>query len=287
MYIDLQLHSTYSDGYLTPTELVKFIASQGIKIAALTDHNTVGGINEFKDACLKYKIKPITGVELYIKLNSIRCNILWYNLDEKNPELHDILRDSQKRRRAKMRSIMKKLIKRGFKININKILDKYNHYVPINHVVDDIITVPGNLKKIKKELGEEFTREGNIINKYFKNENIGVLRESYINLERILKLRKKIGGQLILNHPAKHRYIKKDFWERLKGLGIDGVEILSPHHSIGAVMYVQFLARELDFIETGGSDFHRHEGDKELIQNSWEYFKIDSKYLRGIKKIIS
>jgi len=61
---------------------------------------------------------------------------------------------------------------------------------------------------------------------------------------------------------------------------------LSPHHSIGAIMFAQHISTELKFIETGGSDFHRHEGDKYSLQNSWQYFKIDSKYLKGIEKII-
>ena len=50
-------------------------------------------------------------------------------------------------------------------------------------------------------------------------------------------------------------------------------------------MYIQYLAREFDFITTGSSDFHRHEGNNYTIQNSWQYFKIDSKYLRKIGKI--
>ena len=67
---------------------------------------------------------------------------------------------------------------------------------------------------------------------------------------------------------------------------MDGIEVLSPHHSIGSVMYSQAMARELDFITTGGSDFHRQERESLPIQNSWQYFKVDSKYLRKINKII-
>jgi predicted metal-dependent phosphoesterase TrpH len=55
MLIDLQFHSTYSDGYLTPTQLAQFMSKQGIKVAALTDHNTVSGINQFKKPCNKLK----------------------------------------------------------------------------------------------------------------------------------------------------------------------------------------------------------------------------------------
>ena len=96
----------------------------------------------------------------------------------------------------------------------------------------------------------------------------------------------KIGGVLILNHPAKKGFIDRDAWIELKKMGIDGVEVLSPHHSLGAIMHIQILARELNWIETGGSDFHRFEGGRYPIQKSWDYFKIDSEYLIGVKKII-
>ncbi len=286
MLIDLQLHSTYSDGYLTPTKLVGFIAEQGVKVASLTDHNTVGGIEEFRQACRRYKIKPITGIELYVKLGNRRFGILWFNFDDKDPELHNILRDSQARRRNQARYSLERLLALGFKIAINKILDKYNHYVPLNHIIDEICARPCNRKKIKRELKLNNPREGEIIARYFHNNKIGIFRESYIDINRILGCRKKIGGQIILNHPAKHSYIRREAWEKFKKIGIDGVEILSPHHSVGAIMLAQHLAREYKFIETGGSDFHRFEGKQALIQNSWQYFKIDSKYLRGINKII-
>lgn len=287
MLIDLQLHSTYSDGYLTPTELVKFIAQQDIKIAALTDHNTVGGIEEFKIVCKKHNIKPITGLELYAKLNNKKMNLLWYNFDDNNPELHKILRASHIKRKAQIRKILKKLLEKGFRIKISKILDKYTHYTPINRIVDDFYSNSFNQKKIQKELDNKNPRENEIINEYFRNKNIGILRESYINLERIIKLRKKIGGQLILCHPAKSNYVKKNVLEKLEKIGIDGIEVLSPHHSINAIMYLQYLGRELDFVTTGGSDFHRYEGNNFPIQSFYQYFKIDSKYLRKINKIVA
>lgn len=285
MLIDLQLHSNYSDGYLTPTEVAKFIASQGVKVAALTDHNTVGGLDEFRRACRKYKIKPITGLELYTKLGGKRINLLWFNFDAKDPELHKILRDSQIRRKNQVRKFLKRLAKNGFKIELNKILDKYTHYIPLNRLADEIWAVPSNREKIKKELGLKNPRESEIIGKYFYGKK-NTLREIYIDIRRILAIRKRINGQLIFNHPAKHNQLRRDMLLKLKKLGVDGIEVISPHHSVGSVMYAQAMARELDFITTGGSDFHRHEGENYPIQNSFQYFKIDSKYLRKINKII-
>lgn len=285
MLIDLQLHSTYSDGYLTPTELVKFIASQGVKVAALTDHNTVGGLSEFKIACEKQKIKPINGLELYVHLNSRRFSLLWLNFHKNNAELHDLLRKNQSRRRAAIRRILNNLKKDKFKLDIDKIIDKYNHYVPLNHVVNDFLSYPENLTRVKKKLGQSF-REEEVMNKYFLSREYGPLKESTINIQAIIKLRKKIGGQLILNHPAKYNYVKNNFIQHLKKLGIDGIEVLSPHHNYGAIMYLQHIARLYGLIMTGGSDFHRYEHIKTGIKSSYDYFRISSELLPGIKKII-
>lgn len=287
MLIDLQLHSTYSDGYLTPTELAKFIAKQGVKVAALTDHNTIGGVEEFKIACQKEKIKPIIGLELYSKLGSKKFNVLWYNFDPGNPLLHNMLRKTHIRRRQQMRRILDKLVSIGFKIEVDKILDYYNRYVPINHVVDRILENKDNLKKVKKDLKMKAPREEDVINRYFRNPKIGLLGECNVDLEKILALKKRIGGQIILCHPAKYSYVIPEFWKKLKKMGVDGAEVFSPHHSINGMLYMQQIARELNFVVTGGSDFHKPEGGGQPLQYSWQYYKIDSQYLRNIKKIIN
>lgn len=286
MLIDLQLHSSYSDGYFTPTEVAKFIKSKGVEIAALTDHNTVAGLDEFRRACRALGIKPITGLEFYVKLGNKRFNLLWFNFDDQNPELHKLLRDSQIRRRGKVRKVLHKLLEQGFKFDINRIVDKYNHYIPLNHIVNDVSNSPANMRKIRQELNNKKPRENEIMDAYFLGERGKRLEESYINIHRIIALRKQIGGQLILNHPGKHNQLRRDLLIKLKDLGIDGIEVLSPHHSYGAVVYAQHIAKELGFIMTGGSDFHVQEDDTHLLRDAWDYYKIDAKYLAGIKKII-
>ncbi|MBU4216477.1 PHP domain-containing protein [Candidatus Parcubacteria bacterium] len=286
MLIDLQLHSTYSDGYLTPTEVVDFIHSKGIKVAALTDHNTVGGLDEFRAACIAKGIKPITGLELYVKHKNKRLNFLWYNFDDRNPQLHKLLRDTQVRRRKKVREALNKLVVKGFEIDVDNILDEFNHYIPVNQVVDRFLAVPENAARVMAEMQTNILRENEVINKYFYNKETSFLDNTYVSLERILKLKKDLGGKIIFNHPGKYNQLRKPVLEDLKHMGIDGIEVLSPHHSYGAVVYAQLMAREFDLIETGGSDFHRHEGNNFRIQNSWNYFKIDSSKLRKINEII-
>lgn len=284
MLIDLQIHSTYSDGYLSPTQLVKFLVKNKVKLAALTDHNTVSGVAEFREAGKKMGLKTIIGMELYCSLGNRHFNILWYNFDYKNPELHNLLRETQRRRRGKVRKILEKLKDHGYEVDVGKILDKYNHYLAINKTGGAFYKQ--NKKRINQELGLKFPREEDILKKYFFSKEFGVLKESYINIERVIKLRDKIGGQLVFCHPGKHNKYAGSLPEKLAKLGIDGIEVLSPHHSIGSVIYAQFLAREYDWIETGGSDFHLFAGNHFTLQHSWQWFKIESKYLRKIAKII-
>jgi predicted metal-dependent phosphoesterase TrpH len=286
MLIDLQLHSNYSDGYLSPIELAKFVKKNNIKIASLTDHNTLGGLKSFSLECKKYGIKFIPGIELYVKLGNTKFNMLWFNFKDRDDKLHVFLRDTHLRRRTNVRRALEILIGKGLKIEVEKALDRFSRYIPINRLVDILKENKQNLRNFKKDLGSDNPREEEIIRFYFKNKNNAFLRESYVSVERIFKLRKQIGGQLILNHPAKFGNVKKGLIEKLKKMGIDGIEVFSPHHSLGATMYLQQLAKEFDFISTGGSDFHRHEDKKFKVQNSWEYYKIDTKFLRKIDKII-
>jgi predicted metal-dependent phosphoesterase TrpH len=286
MYIDLQLHSTYSDGYYSPTEVVKIIKKYNIKVASLTDHNTVSGLHEFAGACENAGIKAIPGLELYVRDGGSRFNLLWYNFDPANPALHDLLRDSQIRRRRSIRLILNKLVEKGFKFEVNKTLDKYNHYVPINHIISELTLNKGNYRLIQKELNSKNPREEKIIKHYFKNKEYGFLRETYIGFDKIIFLKKKIGGQLILCHPAKYGQLKREKIERLHKRGMDGIEVMSPHHPYGATMFLQQLAHDYDLIETGGSDFHRNEGHDLPLQHAWEYFRIDSEKLKGVEKII-
>ena len=296
MLIDLQLHSTHSDGYLTPTELINFISQQGIKVAALTDHNTLSGIDEFKREAKKRGIKTINGLEIYVKYKRKKINLLWYNFDEKNETLQKLLSEIRQRRFVSCKKYLSKLKKVGYRIDEDKVLAEFNDYIPVNRLANKIVTNNFNrclvIKKLKQKSklkGKDFLppRKEDILGELFFDKKIGKLDESYINAERLIKIKKEIGGQIIFCHPGKNNRLSKNMTEKLQKVGlIDGLEVLSPHHSMSVVMYIQFLADKLDLITTGGSDFHRFEEDNFSIRSSWNWFNIDSKNLRRIRDII-
>jgi len=284
MLIDLQLHSTCSDGYLTPSEVAKICHERGVKAASLTDHNTVSGQEEFARACKELNIKAVPGMELYATLGHKHLNVLWYNFDVDDPGLHELLRDSQNRRRIGVRRALERLVKKGYVLDIDALLDNQNHYVPINHVVDSFYKL--NKVRVQKELDKKNILETEIIRNYFRKTEKTRMHESYINIERVFRARKKIGGQLVLAHPCLFRWVEEKTVRQLKIMGLDGLEVLSPHHSWEGISYLQAMASEQKLIMSGGSDFHRFEKQPWYkIKSAWNYFTIDSMLLEGVRKI--
>ncbi len=287
MYIDLQLHSTYSDGSLTPTQMAGFLKQHKVRVAALTDHNTVAGLDEFFLACKAVGIKSIPGVELYVKYGVKKLNFLFYNFDQHNPHFHTFLRETQIHRYKNVVRALKFWKERGMEIDIEKTLAKYNHYIPINGIVKTIWKNSNNRRKIKKDLMFKNPHEWEIVKYYFKNRNIYYLAETYVDFRRLHNLHKKIGGQVVLGHPGKQRVKRKLIAKLTQEKLINGVEILSPHHGFDTISYYQHILEDTKIIFSGGSDFHgRCHGHKSPIDCSWDYFKIDTKNLPGIEKII-
>ena len=82
-------------------------------------------------------------------------------------------------------------------------------------MADDLIREPFNARKIKRELELKSPREGDILKEYFHNREIKLLRNSFIDLDTVIELRKRIGGQLILCHPAKHGYVGRGYYSAI------------------------------------------------------------------------
>ena len=287
MIIDLQLHSTYSDGYLSPTEVANFLAHKGVKIASLTDHNTAAGYPEFYTACSTLGIKVIPGVEIYTRFNNQQINILWYNLPLDSQEFNELMENTQKHWSTRLRWHLLKLIKAKVLVaGSETVLDQFSNYVPTNSLLDAILGLPGNRELIAEELNNPFFREEEAIALLFNNKKVGKLRLSAVNLEKIINLQKKLGGQLVFCHPAKGRVVPAKLVAQLKSLGVEGLEVLSPHHSLGAIFYLQDLAERNDMIITAGSDFHRFEGGSHGLTSVYDYWQADSSHLRRIEEII-
>lgn len=285
MKIDLQLHSLYSDGYHTPAQLARMLKVNKIKVASLTDHNTTAGQKEFKKACHKHGIKTIPGLELYVRYKGKTFNLLWYNYQLDSPDLQKMLESTWRRRRRFAERVSLRLKRLGLRFNLQKFIADHPYYLPVNHWNDILWRSPQNRRVIKRIMSDN-EKEENFLRYCFYPKTGARFQEARVSLTRILKLKKQIGGQLIFCHPGLNNKLKNNLLEILIEAGIDGVELLSPHHSYSTIFYLSSAIKKYKLIATGGSDFHRAGELGTKTRYAWNWFNIDSDYLPNIKKVI-
>ena len=121
--IDLHVHTKASDGTMTPAEVVAHAVEKGLRAIAITDHDTVDGVDEAARAGRELDLEVIPGVEVSVDYNNGEMHILGYFIDVQNPELHknlDLLRQYRDERNPR---IVEKLRSLGFDITMDEIVE--------------------------------------------------------------------------------------------------------------------------------------------------------------------
>ena len=246
---DLHLHSNNSDGSESVQELAKKIAEAKLEIVALTDHDTVSGISEMRDL-LPDNIKFIPSVELTCKAKDIKCHILGYNIDEKNPDLINLIENGKRLRRIKLETRIK-FLKDVWNIELSQ--DELNWLYSRKSVVKTHIAnilVNRGLAKNNIEAME----------KYLDGCKTGNTR---FDGEEAIKTIKKSGGIAVWAHPiggeGEVHISQTEFLEKLKTMiscGIQGLECFYSRYSNSEISFLRKCAIENGLFITGGSDYH-------------------------------
>lgn len=267
--IDLHLHSTSSDGLDSPTELVDKANELGLKAIAITDHDTIDGVEEFLAAGEKKKIITLPGIELSIKHEPEReikdVHIVGLNIDHRSSPLRETLKKQLKGRLDQKKAICKRL-REEFDYDITyeeveAIADSNSVGRP--HIVE--IMIQNNPEKVKSKSK----------NQLFKMISLGgaayVDRPFEVSLEEGIDLIKKAQGIPILAHPGIYEVSdRRGFVELCVNAGIEGIEIEytynknRPFYETDKADWAQThlpdfyrkLADEFNLIKSGGSDYH-------------------------------
>ena len=273
MRVDLHLHSLKSDGTLPPYKVVDRVATAGIKLCSLTDHDSVDGVKEAVSRGIEKGIKVIRGVELSTYDEDGELHILGYgmSLDRK---FYDGLRVAVEMRNQRNKLIFKKLREQGVEVYEEE-LDKSSGVKGRAHIAKLLVK-----KGYCKSINEAFDRW------------IGQNDTAYVKSERYrpnnaIELIRSCGGIPVLAHPSRFRD-EKGFSKRFRDLvnfGLGGVEAYYPSHTLEDRIEYASLARRYGIIVTGGSDFHTDAGgnkigqaEAELNQSTIEYLiKINDK----------
>ncbi len=282
--IDLQMHSHYSDGSKSPTELIDILVSKKIVVAALTDHNTIHGQYEFQAAAKKKNIKTINAVELYIEYKQRKLHLLGYNIDINNSELHDELRETQIRRKKLIEGLVPKLKRVGITLNISELFAQPATYIGIANVVRTIERDEKNRQALQKALKKKQYDFFEVYNRFFSKNAPCHLPEVSLPAKEAFMLIKKAGGTPILSHPGWQLSFHDDHViAELTKLGMKGIECFSSHHNWDQTAHYLSLARQQKLIITGGSDYHGDLPGDFIIENYHEYTSLPYEIYENIK----
>lgn len=241
---DFHTHTNFSDGTLSPTEVVQRAYENNVKVLAITDHDTLTGLNEAIEESYNHNIILIPGIELSTQHNNESIHILGFfkNSDYKNKEFIEELDKIKNHRVIRAKKIVHKL-KEEFTIEVNfeKILNTASDTVARPHIAREII-----------KSGYPYT-----VDEIFDNF-IGKGCKAYVptlklSTEEGIALLKKYNALVFLAHP---KLIQKSSIKEFLSFDFDGIESIYCQNTKEENEYYVKLAKEYDLLISCGSDFH-------------------------------
>lgn len=255
-YIDLHMHSTASDGTLSPAQIVaSTMAEAGNKkepvVIALTDHDTVAGIPEFMKEAEKYKerLTAVPGVEISTDYHGVEIHVLGYNIDIHNAALLERLKVCRESRDGRNEKIIQKLQEQGIQITMDDIR-------PADP--NETIARPHIAKQLLKKHYVSSVKEA--FDKYLAEGRCCYVERIMPTPQEAISLIKNSGGIAVLAHLMYYKKLdaaqKATLAAELKEAGLDGIETYYNTYTPEEEEFVKSLAKEHALLRTGGTDFH-------------------------------
>ncbi len=239
--LELHCHTTYSDGTLTPAELVQAAVSAGVRALAITDHDTVSGWNEAYAAAKVYNLEIVPGLELSTVHHNRSLHILGFypDPDQLRPPLSDRL-EGRKRRAQK---IVAKLAELGYPIQLPEMGEGVAPGRP--HIATALVKA-GHVQSTRAAF-DQFLGDDQVAYVHY---------EKFSSPEGIALLR-SCGAVPVWAHPYLFRGGKVEaVLDELVSAGLIGVEVYHPHHTPSQVQNLEHLCSQYGLLMTGGSDYH-------------------------------
>ncbi|MBI2440349.1 MAG: PHP domain-containing protein [Lentisphaerae bacterium] len=259
--IDLHTHSTFSDGSLTPEQLVGEAERVGLAAVALTDHDSLGGLARFAAACAKSRVRGIAGVEISVDLPPSRrggqpagpsaeasMHLLGYFIDPANPQLNDHINRLRDGRVRRNNDILKRLNALGLALTLNEVAA----YAGENNV--------GRLHFAQALVARGYVRTNQeAFDKYLAKGKSGYANRLRLTPPEAVAMIRRASGVAVLAHPFTLNLGKAELTNcvgELAQAGLQGVEVYYPQHKPKLVRQYLELARQFNLVATGGTDFH-------------------------------
>ena len=244
--IDLHTHTTASDGRCTPEELVARAAAAGVRVLAVTDHDTVAGCVPAADACARAQITFVPGIEITAVVDGADVHVLGYFVEADGPALQAFLAEQRQRRVDRVREMVARLAPHGIELDADAILQP---------------GIADSTKAVGRPwIARALVERGHVpniseaFNRWLSRGRPAFVPRIGAEPEEVFSRIHAAGGIASLAHPV---LVKHDEWlPRFAQSGLDALEVFhSDHDQITTAHYLE-IANTLRLGVSGGSDYH-------------------------------
>ncbi|OGS20623.1 MAG: hypothetical protein A3J83_06255 [Elusimicrobia bacterium RIFOXYA2_FULL_40_6] len=249
MFVDLHVHTNFSDGSFSPEEAIKHAQKIGLHAIAVTDHDITDGITPAVIEGARRGVEVVPGIELSVDLKDSsvgEMHILGYYIDWQNKGFQEKLKMFRQTRKERAETILAKLSALNINLNRDKIFDSSKEDKAIGrlHIANRMIE-EGYVKNTK----EAFLQ-------YLAFNRPAYVPKHHMDPQEAIELIKNVRGIPVLAHPNYGNLTDKQFIKDLISYGLCGIEAWHSKHSPSVQQKFMDLALEFNLLITGGSDCH-------------------------------
>lgn len=252
-FVDLHCHTTASDGVFTPAVLVQRAFEKGIKVLAITDHDTIDGLLAAQSVADAVDITLINGIELSCVWNNITLHVLAYDFALEHPQLEALLINQKQARWLRAEQIAHRLEAKGMVNLLDTAItvQQQNNYA----------NAPGrpHFAEAMMQLGYVRSQK-EAFQKWLGSGKIGDVKQHWPELSSIVDSLKVSGAWLSLAHPCQYHMTRSKLNRLLTDfvtLGGQSIEVVNGFQPAEQVGKLANLSRDFGLLSSAGSDFHR------------------------------
>ena len=278
--IDLHTHTNCSDGTDSPRELVNKAIVQGLEVLGISDHDTTSGWKEATET-LRGSLKLALGSEIScLTTDGISVHMLGLLFDPEHAEMQQVLEETRDGRLPRMRKMIEKMREEGMDISMEDVEQAMPAGATMGrpHLADALVA-----KKIVKSRDEAFVD-------LLHNESRFYVSHAAPTPAEAIALIRRAGGVAVIAHPfASHRgqILKAEDFSNLVAAGLNGIEVDHRDQNPDERAMLRSIAKELDLVVTGSSDYHGTGKLNSLAENhthreQWEKLEAQSNARRVV-----
>lgn len=247
-FVDLHTHTVASDGSMTPAELIRHATERGLACVAVTDHDSVEGLDEAESTAKETGIELIPAIEFSVQSDT-ETHILGYGIDRRNPTLQRILREVRECRTERTETTARNLRSLGFDITVEEVEPLAPSGLIGRAHFASLMVQKGYVSSVREAF-----------DKYLASGRPAFCNTQRLNAAEAVDLIHEAGGGAFVAHLHLIRMEDEPLFAFLRRLkeenGLDGIEGYYTDYTPDMQDKYQGMAKKLDLMLSGGTDFH-------------------------------